>query len=309
MLSFASIQAAARQITPHVTQTPVLTSAVLDAAVGALLFFKAEHRQVTGSFKARGATNAIYALPAAIAAQGVVTHSSGNHAAAVAFAARLRGIPAHIVMPTNVSRFKRQNVLAQGGIIVDCEPSLASREETAARVLAAQGGTLIHPYNDLDIMAGQGTAALEFLQTCPDLDLILSPVGGGGLLSGTAVAAKALKPVIRVVGTEPAAADDAAQSFKAGQIIHPTIPPTTMADGLRGALGPLTFAEISAHVDDIVTVTEAEIAAAAALLQKAFNEAIEPSSAVPLAALLAHRIPDCENLRIGIILTGGNVQI
>jgi threonine dehydratase len=309
MLSLIRIQDAAIRIAPHVRKTPVLTSSVLDARAGAQLFFKAEHRQVTGAFKARGATNAIFSLPAEIAAQGVVTHSSGNHAAAVAYAAKLRGISAHIVMPANVSQIKRQNVLVHGGIIVECEPSIASREETAARVLAAQGGTLIHPYNDLNIMAGQGTAALEFLQECPDLDLILCPVGGGGLLSGTAVAAKALNPAIRIIGTEPATADDAAQSFRAGKIIHPSIPPATMADGLRGALGTLTFAEISAHVDDIVTVTEADIAAATALLQQTFNEAIEPSSAVPLAALLAHRIKSCENLRIGVILTGGNVQI
>ena len=309
MLTFASIQAAAERIAPHVKQTPVLTSSTLDTRTGAQLFFKAEHRQVTGAFKARGATNAILSLSAEIAALGVVTHSSGNHAAAVAFAANLRGISAHIVMPANVSRIKRENVLAHDGIIVDCEPSISSREETAARVLAAQGGTLIHPYNDLDIMAGQGTAALEFLHEYPDLDLILCPVGGGGLLSGTAVAAKALNPAIRIIGTEPAAADDAAQSFKAGKIIHRAIPPTTVADGLRGALGTLTFAEISTHVNDIVTVTETEIADATALLQQTFNEAIEPSSAVPLAALLSHRIKDCKKLRIGIILTGGNVQV
>ncbi len=211
-------------------------------------------------------------------------------------------------MPTNVPGVKRANVLAQGGIIIECEPTLDSRESTAARVLAERGGTLIHPYNDYAVMAGQGTAALEFLATHPDLDLILCPVGGGGLLSGTAVAAKALRPGIGVIGVEPAAADDAAQSFRTGQLVRPSTPPQTVADGLRGALGDLTFAVIRDHVDDIVTVAEAAIVETTQLLQTTFDEPIEPSSAVPLSALLAGAIPRTQGLKIGIILTGGNVD-
>jgi threonine dehydratase len=309
MLTLARIQAAAARIAPHVVTTPVLQSAELNRRTQNLLFFKAEHRQATGAFKARGATNAIFSLSPAIAARGVVTHSSGNHAAAVAYAAKLRGVSAHIVMPTNVSATKRANVLAHGGIIIDCEPSIESREDTAAHVLAVKGGTLIHPYNDFDVMAGQGTAALELLAAHPDLDLILCPVGGGGLLSGTAVAAKSLRPSIRVIGVEPAAADDAAQSFRSGQLVRPTAPPLTIADGLRGALGDLTFATIQANVNDIVTIDEIAIRTTATLLQHTFSEAIEPSSAVPLAALLAGVIPSPSGLQIGIILTGGNVAI
>lgn len=308
MLKLVAIQAAAVRISPHIKTTAVLTSLALDQLTQAKIFFKAEHQQVTGAFKARGATNAVFSLAPAVAAGGVVTHSSGNHAAAVAYAARLRGIPAHVVMPTTVSSTKRANVLAEGGIIVDCEPTLDSREQTAARVLATQGGTLIHPYNDLDVMAGQGTAALELLAAHPDLDIVLCPVGGGGLLSGTAVAVKTLHPHIRVFGAEPAAADDAAQSFRTKTLVRPTTPPVTIADGLRGALGDLTFAEIIAHVDDIVTVDEPQIVAATRLLIQCFTQSIEPSSAVPLAALLDHSIPDIQGKRIGIILTGGNVM-
>jgi threonine dehydratase len=308
VLNFATIQTAAARIRPHIKSTPVLTSELLDQRVEAKLFFKAEHRQAIGAFKARGATNAIFSLPPEVSQRGVVTHSSGNHAAAVAYAARLRGIAAHIVMPTNVPAVKRANVLAQGGIIIDCEPTIDSREQTAARVLQTQGGTLIHPYNDYAVMAGQGTAALEFLTTHPELDLILCPVGGGGLLSGTAVAAKFLRPGIRVIGVEPAAADDAAQSFHTGKLVRPAAPPLTIADGLRGALGDLTFATIQQHVDDIVIVTEAAISEATRLLQAVFDELIEPSAAVPLAALLQGVITANPHLKVGIILTGGNVD-
>ncbi len=307
MLTFADIQAAATRIAPHIVRTPVLRHADLDAAAGAELWFKAEQRQPIRAFKIRGATNAILALPDVVAARGVVTHSSGNHAAAVAYAAKLRGITAHVVMPTNVPASKRTNVLAHGGIIVDCEPTITSREEGAARMLAETGGTLIHPYNDYAVMAGQGTAAFELLTDHPDLDLVLCPVGGGGLLSGTAVATRALAPAARIVGVEPAAADDAARSFHTGQLIRPETPPQTIADGLRGALGDLTFAVIRQNVDDVVTVDEAAIRDARERLEAAWGEAIEPSSAVPFAALLhaRDRLPPAR--RIGIILTGGNV--
>ncbi len=306
-LTIEAIRAAAQRIAPHVIHTPVLRSPELNDVVGAQLFFKAEQRQPIRAFKIRGATNAVLSLDDPTAARGVVTHSSGNHAAAVAFAAKLRGIPATVVMPTNVPSSKRANVLAYGGRIVPCEPTLASRETIAAQVLAETGGTLIHPYNDLAVMAGQGTAALELLSDHPDLDLVLCPVGGGGLLSGTAVATRALAPHAKMIGVEPAAADDAARSFHGGELIIPTTPPKTIADGLRGALGNLTFAAIQHNVDDIVTIDEAAIEATTALLQRIFAEPIEPSSAVPLAALLHTRdaLPPAQ--RIGIILSGGNV--
>lgn len=307
VLTINDILAAADRIAPYVVRTPVLQREELDAAVGSRVWFKAEHRQPIKAFKIRGATNAILALPEDVASRGVVTHSSGNHAAAVAFAAKLRGIPAYIVMPTNVPASKRANVLAHGGIIVDCEPTIDSREAGAAQVLAERGGTLIHPYNDYDVMAGQGTAALELVEEHSDLDLILCPVGGGGLLSGTAVSTKARIPHARVIGVEPAAADDAARSFRSGKLVRPDAPPQTVADGLRGALGDLTFAEIRRHVDEIVTVDEDQIHEARILLERAFGESIEPSAAVPFAALLYRREAMPAAARVGVILTGGNV--
>lgn len=307
-LSLAQIEAAHERIRPHVHLTPVLTCASLDALTGATLFFKAENFQKIGAFKARGATNAIFALAPEIAAKGVITHSSGNHGAAVARAARLRGITAHVVMPSNTPKIKVANVEAQGGRVVTCEPNLASREAAAARVQAETGATLIHPYNDLHVMAGQGTAALELVIAVPDLDLMLCPVGGGGLLSGTAVATKGRSPQTRVIGVEPAQADDAARSFHGGSLL-PSGKPDTIADGLRGALGDLTYAEITTHVDDIVTVSEAAIIAAMRLIWERMKIIVEPSCAVPLAGLLENRIPDIAGRRIGIILTGGNVDL
>lgn len=307
MLSFADIENAHARIRPHLHRTPVLTCGALDSLVGAPLFFKAENFQKVGAFKARGATNAIFALDAATAARGVVTHSSGNHAAAVAWAAARRGVPAHIVMPRDTARPKQEAVRAYGGRVTLCEPTLTARETVAARVMATTGATLIHPYNDLAVMAGQGTAALDLLGEVPDLGLILCPVGGGGLLSGTAVAAKHLRAGIRVAAAEPAGADDACRSFAAGQLVAP-LPPRTIADGLRGVLGDLTFAEIRRHVDEIATVSEEAIVTAMRLVWERMKIVIEPSSAVPLAALLSGRI-DAAGRRTGIILTGGNVDL
>lgn len=308
MLTLADIQAAATRIATYINHPPVLRDDRLDALADAAVFFKAEHRQSIHAFKIRGATNAVLQLSEDVAAHGVVTHSSGNHGAAVAYAARIRGVRATVVMPGNVPATKRANVLAQGGHIVDCEPTLASREAVAARVLAETSGTLIHPYNDLAVMAGQGTAALELLTAHPDLDVIMCPVGGGGLLSGTAVVTRALAPAAQVIGAEPAAAADAAQSLRTGQLTRPATPPVTIADGLRGALGDLTFAEIQRHVHRIWTIDEAAIVDATRVLQETFGEPIEPSSAVPFAALLAHRRELPARCRIGIILTGGNVD-
>ena len=252
-LTITDIRAAHARIKDKINRTPVLTSETLNADAGAELFFKCENFQKVGAFKARGATNAVFLLNDEEAGRGVATHSSGNHAAALARAARLRGIPAHIVMPNNAPRAKQAAVARYGGQIVLCEPTFAARESTCARVIAATGSTLIHPYNDLHVMAGQGTSALEYLERVSDLDFLLCPVGGGGHLSGVAVAGKAMRPHLRIIGVEPAGADDARRSLRAGHIL-PSINPQTIADGLRSSLGELPFAQIRRHVDDIVTV-------------------------------------------------------
>lgn len=306
-LDLAAIRTAHDRIRPHIVRTPVLRSDWLDAACGGSLWFKCENLQHVGAFKARGATNAIFALTAAEAARGVATHSSGNHAAAVARAARLRGIPAYIVMPSNSARTKIQNVERLGGRITFCEPNAAAREATCARILAETGATLVHPYNDFLVMAGQATAAVELLEEHADLDLILCPVGGGGLLCGTAVAAKALRPGIRVIATEPAGADDAARSFRAGQIV-PADKVATIADGLRTTIGANNFPLIQRHVDDVVTVSEAGIVAAMRTLWEELKVIVEPSAAVPFAAIQEGKV-EVRGRRVGIILSGGNVDL
>jgi threonine dehydratase len=306
-LTWNLIQEARERIAGRVGVTPVLTSTTLDAQAGARLHFKCENFQKCGAFKARGATNAVFALPEAQARRGVATHSSGNHAAALAYAARLRGIPAHIVMPDNTVQTKRAAVRRYGGEITYCESTLAAREHAARELIAATGAILVHPYDDLAVMAGQATLAVELLTQVPDLDLILAPVGGGGLLSGTAVAAKALKPAIRVIGVEPAGADDAARSFRAGRIL-PSLTPDTIADGLRGALGERPFAEIRRLVDDITTVSDESIVSAMRQLWEVMKIIIEPSGAVPYAALLGDR-PQLRGLRIGVVLSGGNLDL
>lgn len=306
-LSFALIEEARERIAGKVSVTPVLTSSTLDEQSGARLYFKCENFQKAGAFKARGATNAVFALPEALAARGVATHSSGNHAAALARAARLRGIRAHIVMPDNAPQAKRAAVARYGGEITWCQPTLAARESTAREIVAATGATLVHPYDNLMVMAGQGTAALELLREVPDLDVILCPVGGGGLLSGTAVAAKTLKPSIRVIGVEPAGADDAARSFRGGRIF-PSTHPDTIADGLRSSLGERPFAEIRRRVDDITTVTDEAIVRGMRQLWEVLKIVVEPSGAVPYAALLAERA-ELRGRRIGIILSGGNLDL
>ena len=306
-LTWNLIQEARERIADKVGVTPVLTSSTLDAEAGARLHFKCENFQKCGAFKARGATNAVFALPESQARRGVVTHSSGNHAAALARAARLRGIPAYVVMPDNTVQAKRAAVLRYGAEISYCESTLPAREDGARALIAATGAILVHPYDDLAVMAGQGTAAVELLTQVPDLDLILCPVGGGGLLSGTAVAAKTLKPAIRVIGVEPAGADDAARSFRAGRIL-PSLKPATIADGLRSALGERPFAEIRRLVDDITTVSDESIVRAMRHLWEVMKIIVEPSGAVPYAALLADR-PALRGLRIGLILSGGNLDL
>jgi len=306
-LTLPLIREAHARIRDKINRTPVLTSETLAGQAGGALFFKCENFQKVGAFKARGATNAVFLLSDAEAQKGVATHSSGNHAAALARAAKLRGIPAHIVMPTNVPKAKEASVRRYGGQITFCEPTLAARESATARVMAETGAQLVHPYNDLRVMAGQGTAALELLEDVPDLDLILCPVGGGGLLSGTATAAKNLKPGIRIVAVEPAGADDAYRSFRAGRIV-PGATANTIADGLRGALGDKTFAEIERYVDDIVTVSEPAIVQAMRALWEVMKIVVEPSAAVAYAAVVERKL-DVAGKRVGIILTGGNLDL
>jgi threonine dehydratase len=306
-LTLVDIRAAHDRIRERIHRTPVLTSSTLDDQSGGKLFFKCENLQKGGAFKARGATNAVFSLTDAEAARGVATHSSGNHAAALSRAAKLRGIPAYIVMPNNAPKAKRAAVERLGGKIVFCEPTIPAREAAAAKVIAETGATLIHPFDNLRVMAGQGTATLELLEQAPDLDIIVAPVGGGGLISGTSVAATSLKPGIRVIGAEPAGADDASRSFKAGKFI-PLTRANTIADGLRSSMSERTFAEIRSHVSDIVTVTEESIVAAMRAVWEVLKIVIEPSGAVPYAAIVENKI-DVRGKRVGIILTGGNLDL
>ena len=306
-IDVATIRAAHERIRPHILRTPVLSSPALDAAVGAQLFFKCENLQRVSAFKARGACNAVLSLSAAEAKQGVVTHSSGNHGAALAWAARSRGIPAWIVMPSNAAQVKLDAVRGFGGRIRFCEPTVAAREDACAAVEAETKATLVHPYNDWSVIAGQGTAALELLEDEPELDAVITPVGGGGLLSGTAIAAKGLRPSIKVYGAEPAGADDAYRSLRAGHII-PQTDPHTIADGLRSSLGEKTFAVLSSRVDRVETASEEAIVRAMRLLWDKLKMIVEPSSAVPLAMLLERKI-SLDKLRVGVILSGGNVDL
>ena len=306
-LSWQLIEEARERITGKVSVTPVLTSNTLDALAGARLHFKCENLQKGGAFKARGATNAVFALSETQARRGVATHSSGNHGAALARAAALRGIRAYIVMPDNTAQVKRAAVSRYGAEITWCAPTLAARESTVRQVLAATGATLIHPYDDLLVMAGQGTVALELLNAVPTLDVILCPIGGGGLLSGIAFAAKTIKPGIRVIGVEPAGADDAARSLRAGHIV-PVEHPDTIADGLRATVGERPFAEIRRIVDEIITVPDAAIVRAMRQIWEVLKIVVEPSGAVPYAALLG--APEALRARrIGLVLSGGNVDL
>ena len=304
-----SIRAAQRRIDPFISRTPVLTSATLDAMSGRRLWLKCELFQRTGSFKFRGATNAVRMLDDAAAAGGVVTHSSGNHAQALALAAKMRGIPAHVVMPSISAEIKKVAVRGYGASIVECDATIAAREATAARVIAETGGTMIPPYNHPDVIAGQGTVALELLDECPQLDAIVVPLGGGGMISGIAIAAKALKPSIRIIGAEPELAGDAAQSKRAGSI-QPQMPPVTIADGLRGTLGPLTFPIVRDLVDEIVLVSEADIAAHMRLVWERMKLTIEPSAAVGVAVACGEWMrKQKDHADVGVVLCGGNVDL
>ncbi len=301
------LRAAQERIAAHVHRTPVMTSAQLDAHCGASVFFKCEHLQKVGAFKARGAANAVFSLAEAEAAKGVGTHSSGNHGAALAMAAAKRGIPAHIVMPSNAPSVKKAAVAGYGGLIVECEPTLAARIATLDALVAEHGVHVVHPFNDARVIAGQGTAMLELLEQVPELDAIVVPVGGGGLLAGTAIAAKSINPDIEVIASEPAGADDAFRSFGLGEL-QPQTNPDTIADGLRTSLGELNFDIIRSHVDTIVTAPDSTIIEAMRLQWSRLKQVVEPSGAVSFAALLEH--PErFRGRRVGVLISGGNVDL
>jgi threonine dehydratase len=302
-----AIREAHRRIASRIHRTPVITSSSLDEIAGAQIFFKCENLQKTGSFKIRGATNAVFSLSDEEARHGVVAPSSGNHGAALALAAKWRGIPAWVIMPSNSSAVKKRAVEAYGGTITECEPNMASREATAADVMKRTGAHLVHPYNDPRVIAGQGTAAIELLEQAPDLDVIITPASGGGLLSGTAIAAKSLRPEIRVVGGEPRNADDAYRSMASGKI-EPAAKTETIADGLRATLCPLTFSILRERVDEISLVAEEEIVSTMMLLWERAKIVVEPSGAVAAAPVLLRRIK-AEGKKVGVILSGGNVDL
>ncbi len=315
--SWEAICEAHARIARRIHRTPVLTSSSLDSMAGVRFFFKCDNFQKTGSFKIRGASNAILLLSDEQAARGIVTQSSGNHGAAVACAAALRGAPAYIVMPKNAPKVKIHAIEAYGGRITFCEPRVSSRKETCDRVQAETGAHLVHPYDDDRIIAGQATAAKELLEEIPDLDAVFAPVSGGGLLSGTCLGAKGIRPDIHIIGCEPARADDAYRSLTTGTL-QSLESSDTIADGLRASLSARTFAILRRHVDRILLVTEEEIIATARLVWERMKIVIEPSSAVALAPLLKRGIveslnlpprPDGQPPRLGVIFSGGNVDL
>lgn len=306
-LSLDDIQEAAGRIRPYIHRTPVLTNESLNATVGARVFLKCENMQKVGAFKFRGACNAVLSLTDDAAVHGVCTHSSGNHAQALALAARMRGIPAHIVMPDNAPAVKKNAVTGYGGQITFCEPTLEARESTLEQIRIDTGANVVHPYNDERVIAGQGTAALELMHDVPDLDVIIVPVGGGGLLSGTSIAAQEVKNGLRVIAGEPEMADDAYRSLQSGAIL-PSIKPRTIADGLLTSLGTLTFPIIQQRVEQIVTVSEGGIVDAMKFVWERAKIIIEPSAAVAVAVLWEKKI-DLRGLNVGVILSGGNVDL
>lgn len=305
--TFQEIKDAEERIRPHTHRTPVIQCSDLNALAGARLFFKCENFQKTGSFKARGATNAVFIVPESDVSRGIVTHSSGNHGQAIAYAASRRGVPAIVAMPGNSSAAKRSAVLSYGGRVVDCEASAVSRANAAKSILERSGGKFVHPYDDPHIIAGQATCALELLDQVPRLDAVIAPVGGGGLISGTCLSASHLAPETEVFGAEPRNADDARKSLDAGiRIIGP--PPDTIADGLRTPLGKLNWECISSSATAILTASEECIVEAMRLIWQRVKVIVEPSSAVVLAAML-EAPGKFSGKRVGVILSGGNVDL
>lgn len=294
-------------IRPLVHRTPVLTSRSINLITSAQLFFKCENLQKVGAFKFRGACNAVFSLSDEQVARGVCTHSSGNHAAALALAARLRGVPAYIVMPNNAPSIKKKAVEGYGAQITFCEPTLASRESTLAEIAAKTGATEIHPYNNFEVIAGQGTAAKELLEEVGPLDILLCPIGGGGLLSGTSITGRELNPKGLVIAAEPEGADDAYRSFHAKKLI-PSVNPKTIADGLLTSVGEINFRIIQRKTDEIVTVSERGIVQAMRMIWERMKIIVEPSSAVALAAILENKV-EVKDKKIGVILSGGNVDL
>lgn len=305
--SLDDVLAAHERIRPYIHLTPVLTSRVIDEAAGASLFFKCENLQKAGAFKARGASNAVFSLTEAQAAKGVATHSSGNHGTCLSYAASRRGIPCTVVMPRTAPQAKKDAVRGYGGRVVECEPSTSSREAVFAEVVAQTGAEFVHPYNDPRVIAGQATCARELIEQVDDLDAVIAPIGGGGMVSGTCLTLAGLAPHIAVYAAEPEQADDAHRSLKAGHIIADDAP-VTVADGLKVPLKDLTWHFVRNHVEDILTVSEAEIVAAMQLIWKRLKIVMEPSSAVALAAVLKNR-PVFAGKRVGVIITGGNVDL
>jgi threonine dehydratase len=302
-----TIRAASERLAPWIHRTPVMTSRTLDGRAGGSIFLKAENFQKVGAFKIRGALNALLQLGEADRARGVVTHSSGNHGQALAQAGKWLGVPVTVVMPTTAPTIKRLATEGYGATVVPCEPTLAARESTVADQIARHGFTLIHPFDNWDVIAGQGTAAWELLDQAGPLDVVITPVGGGGLLAGTALAMKGRSPSTRIIGAEPKAADDALRSLLSGTL-QPSNDPKTMADGLRTSLGERPFSVIRRQVDAIITATEPEILEAMRFVWERFKMIIEPSCAVPVAPVLNQQFP-VEGLRVGIIITGGNVDL
>jgi len=305
--TIADVFAAHERIKPHIRRTEILTNRFLDEQTGATLFFKCENLQPPGAFKVRGASNAVFSLTEEQARRGVATHSSGNHALSLSYAAGRRGIPCHVVMPRTAPQAKKDTVIAYGGKITECEPSTSSREATFARVQEETGADFVHPYNDPRVIAGQATCSKEFLDQVSGLDAVIAPIGGGGMISGTCLTLSTLAPHVEIYAAEPEQADDAMRSFKAGHIIADDAP-QTIADGLKVPLKELTWHFVSNHVTDILTASEQEIIDAMKLSWKRLKQTIEPSCAVPLAVILKN--PEIfAGKRVGVIITGGNVDL
>jgi threonine dehydratase len=301
------IERAAARIAPYAHVTPVLRSASLDALAGCSLAFKCENFQRVGAFKFRGASNAVWSLSDAVAARGVVTHSSGNHGAALALAARLRGIPAHVVVPEGAVAAKVAAIRVYGANVHTCAPTLAARDAGTEQLVRETGGTLVHPFADPAVIAGQGTAARELIREVGALDALIAPIGGGGLIGGSAIAAKALAPQIRLFAAEPEGAADASESLRRGERVTDIVP-DTVCDGLRAAIGPINFVLLREHAVQVLLVSDRETIAAMRLVWERLKIVVEPSSAVALAAILRHR-ERFAGLRVGVILTGGNVDL
>lgn len=304
---FSDVVAAEARIQPHIHRTPVLTSSFINGLAGAELFFKCENFQKAGAFKARGASNAVFSLSDEQARTGVATHSSGNHGTCLSYAAGRRGIPCTVVMPRTAPQAKKDAVKGYGGRVVECEPSTSSREAVFAQVVAETGAEFVHPYNDHRVIAGQGTCSKELIDQVDNLDAVVAPIGGGGMVSGTCLTLSNLAPGVKIYAAEPEQADDAYRSFKAGHIIADDAP-DTVADGLKVPLKELTWHFVRNHVTDILTASESEIVDAMKLIWKRMKIVMEPSSAVPLAAILKN--PDLfAGKRVGVIVTGGNVDL